>query len=463
VATPIEVEVYDQNTGQRIADPSLLPDLNLTIEFDGRTVELNDNGKDGDREAGDGILTGAATFDTAGDQPIPIRIENELLDRTVTIKTRVIDAAWLLEVASPRQVEVDSPMLLSIQLKPIGALSALTPPERIEVMSGGQVTVLHDNGTGGDSQPDDHIFSTTWTPREIGLTTLDYVPRGGTAAPTISAPLEVTGKLILGEALPVNLGRTCSSSEVEGTLDLSRAMVRGSFEAQVSSDFELKRAILELDIGNGWIRMNEEPINLQLREGGRLTWPVRLRVGSCPGGSTADQSFDIDIEARGVDNQLQHMAVPLRVEVIPDAWLVCWWPVLALIGTLVLVSVVVHGYWLPARFPPRLGVVLSPEEDPDEGFFHPIRAVRGSGAGFYRDARIWISSDFRLTSSPRGALARLRACGTQVKIVPVPGTSVWRQTADETWERLPAEEITARFGTLYRNDLSTLFFTIRNG
>jgi hypothetical protein len=97
-----------------------------------------------------------------------------------------------------------------------------------------------------------------------------------------------------------------------------------------------------------------------------------------------------------------------------------------------------------------------------EGFFHPIRGQRGSRSGFYRDARIWISHDFRLTGRPHGAVARLRADHKMVRIQPAPGAALWRQNADGVWEQIPPGESTARFGDVYRNDAGTLFFELRN-
>jgi hypothetical protein len=126
-------------------------------------------------------------------------------------------------------------------------------------------------------------------------------------------------------------------------------------------------------------------------------------------------------------------------------------------------GVVVHGFVSPSRFAPRLGVMLSPEEDLNEGFFHPLRAQRGSGAGFYRDARVYVRPDYRLSASPQGALARLRADRAHVRVQPLPGASVYRQTADGRWEPMPPDESLARFGLLYRNESGSLYFEVRNG
>lgn len=97
-----------------------------------------------------------------------------------------------------------------------------------------------------------------------------------------------------------------------------------------------------------------------------------------------------------------------------------------------------------------------------EGYPHSIRQCRGTGAGFYRDATVFVRDDFRLSGAARGSIARFRADGTRVRIRPEPGASVWRKTADDQWEPLPPEETSAHFGVIYRNDPPTLFFELRN-
>ena len=99
----------------------------------------------------------------------------------------------------------------------------------------------------------------------------------------------------------------------------------------------------------------------------------------------------------------------------------------------------------------------------NEGFFHPIKAQRGTGSGFYRDARVYIRQDFRLSGSAKGELARLRASGSRVCIRPAPGTLVYRQNLDGEWEELPPEETSAHFGVVYKDSMGRVYFELRNG
>jgi len=459
-AAPIEIELIDQRTGKKLTDPSKLPGLRVELEVDGRKTTFRDDGKNGDRQAGDGVFTATTTFDKVGETPMNVHLQSDFLDRRVPIQAKVIDAAWRLEVRSPRRVEVDREIPLSVIAHPIG--TPLRPPERIDALTGDAVVQLRDDGRGADRQAGDRVFTGHWKPRRTGRLNLDYVPVGGNPAAQTRGSLDVLGRIRFGRAAPVRLGRIESESERTAQLDLASADVRGTFDLKVTSSFDRNRSILEVDFGSGWIPLGRDPQTLRIAEGGARTWPLRLRTGECPEGHASGQPIEIVIAGTGADARPVRTAIPVTVEIVPDSWLHCWWPLLALAAASVLLSIVIHGYWSPSRFPPRLGVVLSPEEDLGEGFFHAIRSVRGSRSGFYRDARIYICQDYRLAPKPRNAVARLRADRKLIRIEPAGDALVWRRTADGIWEQIPPGESTARFGDVYRNDSSNLFFELRN-
>ncbi|MEO1088040.1 MAG: hypothetical protein AAFY88_27725, partial [Acidobacteriota bacterium] len=182
--------------------------------------------------------------------------------------------------------------------------------------------------------------------------------------------------------------------------------------------------------------------------------PVRIRVASCPASIRGDAAWSYWLE--GPDGRV---TAPLRLEVAAEPWLRCWWPALAALTGFLALGVCVYGFASPARFPPRAGVQLCDEDNVDEGFFHPFRAQRGSGAGFFRDARLFLHADFRLSGAAAGALVALHARRLGVTLEGI--AAVERRAADGTWERLDDVEKRLRPGVVHRT--GAVFFALRHG
>jgi hypothetical protein len=458
----VEVEVTDRRTGERIADPAALADLSLSFEAGGQRVPLRDDGTGGDRQPGDGVFSATSRFEEAGRHHLPVHLETDLLDLTAGFAVEVTRAAWRLAVKTPPRSTAGQPVGLAVALEALGSEATLQAPERIDALAGGATTELRDDGTGADRQAGDRLYTGLWTPPSVGSFAVDYEPSGGTSSPPVTALLEVVGSLTFGDPVPIDLGPARSGSQVPGVLDLTSARVRGSFEVEATTDLALRGSRLEIESGEGWVPLGAAGQRIALTEAGPRSWPLRLTVGRCPEAAGPGR-FEIRLRATGPGDEALASVVPVKVEVAADRWLVCWWPVLAAGIAAAVAGITVYGFVSPSRFPPRLGVVLSPEEDLAEGFFHPVRAQRGSGSGFFRDARVFIRPDFRLSASPRGSIARLRAHDSQVRLLAMPGGSLLRLTAEGSPEPLPQREVLASFGATYRTELGDLFFAVRNG
>ena len=465
IAAPLQVEVYDLDTGQRVADTSRWPGLEANLSVEGQTFTFRDNGQDGDRKAGDGILTALVTLNQLGKHTAPLRLQSDTLDRSTEIEFQVDKIGWLLEAQVPAKAEVGNPLNLTVQAKPNLTATSPVPLRVIEANNPAGVTLasLHDDGLQGDKQAGDGLFSGVFTPLKTGDLSLSFMPQGGSGGLPTTATVKIVGSIKFPPAEPVQLGRTGSHGERQSNLDLSAAVVKGEFPLELSSDFAAPGSVLEIDLGSGWVALDDSPRLLLLEQTGTRLWPVRLRTGDCPTGVTPDQGFSIQLKGLDADDRPLHYAAPLKLEIIEDPWLHCWWPLLATLAGGLLAGIIIHGFWSPSRFSPRLGVVLSPEEDMGEGFFHPIRAQRGTGSGFYRDARVHIRQDFRLSGSGKGSIACLRASGKRVYIHPTGGSQLLRQNLDGDWEPLAPEETPVHFGMVYKDAMGGLFFEIRNG
>jgi hypothetical protein len=271
-----------------------------------------------------------------------------------------------------------------------------------------------------------------------------------------------TGPVTFGPPSSVHLGKVESEATGQGRLDLAGTRVEGSSLARVTTDLDAAGVALEMETAEGWKALGRTPVELPLDEAGARQWSLRVRVGKCTEGVPPEVSHHLLVEAPGPDQTLSKLQIPLALQVEKSPWLRCWGPALTGAFGLVLLGVVIHGFVSPSRFGPRIGVLLSPEEDMSEGFFHAVRAQRGSGSGFYRDARIYVTRDYRLAGKAAGAAARLRADGSQVCVQPQAGASLLRQTADGDWEPVPAEESRMRAGVVYRDEMKTLFFELGN-
>jgi streptogramin lyase len=262
----------------------------------------------------------------------------------------------------------------------------------------------------------------------------------------------------------IDMGKVEKNAEAKDAVKLKdAAQIQGDVELLVSSDYERSGTKLELNTGQEWIPLGKTPKIVHISEGDNLNLPLRLRVGRCPEGSLPSEVFHIFFEGKDANAQVQKTETNFTVSVQYPGWFYCWRWLIALASGLMLTGILIHGFWIPSRFPERLGVVLSPEEDMAEGFFHPIRAQKGTGSGFYRDAKVYVCEDYRLAGSPTGAVACLRADSGQVRIKPIHGSGLLRQTIDGEWEEIPQDETTMRHGVIYKNHLGSLYFELRTG
>lgn len=275
-------------------------------------------------------------------------------------------------------------------------------------------------------------------------------------------PEPPASSLEFGPAAQIAFEEAGSRGESAGRLDLSAAHVEGSPVIRARTNLDLRGVTLQIETAGGWVQLGSQPVPLAYSPGSALQWPLRLQVGDCPAAHPSEPPF-ILLESTGKGGRTARLQIPLSIRIRPDPWLHCWWPLLAAVSAALLTGVIAYGFISPSRFAPRIGVVLSQEEDMAEGFFHAIRAQRGSRSGLYRDARIYIHPNFRLSGKAAGALARLRAGNSQVRIQPQPGVSVQRRTIDDQWEALPSGESPARMGTVYRDEMGTIFFELRTG
>ncbi len=445
----LEVELFDLDTGKALRNPEHLPGLGMEAVIDGRTVRLVDDGHGPDRVAGDGIFSAETEpLESLGAGRVSIRVGSEVIDKSFSLRTEVVAGRWRVEVELPERLDLRVPFTARARLRPEGDPDPAPPSLRLEGL--GVPVEL--------STVEEGVYVGVIQPTEIGTFPVE-VDGPGSVSPW-RGQVEVVGKLVWAEAPPVSFGSVAAEQVARARLDLTASQVAGAYEVLLTTDFRAERSTLSIDTGEGFRALDGAGVTLQIDES-RLEFPLRLDVSSCPEAVPADPRHHLILRGKGADGLPFERRVPLDVRVIPEPWLVCWWPALAA-GLGILATVVgFHGWLTPARFPSRAGLVLSPELDITEGFFHPFRAQKGSASGFYRDARLFLHGDFRLSRSASGALARLRAGPGGIWIRP--SSVLWRLGADGEWSPLGSEERRLRSGNLYRDDLESLYFELRNG
>lgn len=479
----IQFEAIDTRTGQRITDPAALAGMKVEVKMGGVPMSATANG--------DGTFFATHRFSQPGKQVVQARVISGVIDRATPVTVEVAEGGWRMVSQSPTRGEVNAPVLLKVKVEPIGTAAAVAP-ENIVAEIGGQKIQM----TPGP----DHTYTGSWTPSRAAKETIQFIPTGGLnvapgmaeveivekrvdgppAAPSTPAPVAPSAAspvalpppppaelapappdFRLGRPQPIRFESLSSGKTGTGRLTFDDAKVPRDTEVSLTTDFNLRGSVLEIETPAGWTQLGSSPLKVLARADQVPAWPVRLRVESCPKACAASELHEIALATSRAGGGEDRLTAPVNVEVVPDPWLPCNWKWVAASVAALLTSLIFYGFVWPQRFGARIGVQLSPEIDLSEGFFYPLRNQPGSRIGFYRHARVFLSQDFRITGKAGGSFVKLRAGNKRVFIQPMHGQSLLRQRLDGEWDRVPNEETVAREGTVYRNEDASIFFDLR--
>ena len=450
----LTLELIDPQTGRPPQDPQRRRETKVEVQLGDVPIPLED--------VGAGRYRLHVRPERGGELVLSVLLDGDGMERRLQIPLQVARARWRFSPELPASHRVDTPLLINGRLSAIDG-NAPPAPEMLLADAGDQRLRLRDDGRDGDHIADDGVYSATWTPAHVGSVALAFSELDGTPLQTADTRVDIISWVTLRGPDRLELGTLESNGSSASALDLSASEIHGELALSVGAELAASGLRLEIEAVPGqWHQLSADATSTITLSPQHTRWPIRLVAARCPPRLGTEQAGLLRLHAGGADASGQGLAVALMATTKPLPWLVCLWPYL-LAGALSIVALIIAwGIISPARFPRTLGLVLSPEEDLDEGFFQLIRARKGTGSGFYRDARACISSDFRIGGRKAGALFCLIAGRPRPRIHCLAGQTILRRTAEDDWEPIGSAEEFISMGTLYRNESATLFFTLRN-
>jgi len=328
---------------------------------------------------------------------------------------------------------------------------------RMTVLMEGRQVELRDDGAIGDAKKGDGRFSGWGQFESAGNARVHIRAVSPMLDRTVEAMVKVAGIFESGGPLEVDLG----------TLKAGGAAcrpVRLIGKHQGAVPFELRELRepalghrLELLVSDGALRPADPPKPIAPESALRICLRVSKRAPS----STAFGEPWLELRVAGTQDSLHAVPVRLRWRVEGLSFWERWgWLILLILGILLALFVIL-GFVLPKRLQSSLAVTFVPDRrELDEQTPQPVSQWKGVGIGFYRNARAFLHSNFRLSGNPRGALAGLHAEAAGTRIRPGRGVSLFRETLDGDWETVDGEGRRARGGDVYRIGEGGPFFRI---
>jgi hypothetical protein len=127
-----------------------------------------------------------------------------------------------------------------------------------------------------------------------------------------------------------------------------------------------------------------------------------------------------------------------------------WWWLFALIVAVLLLLFIIYGYVKPHRFEQGLALTFVPEYSELDDTAQPLAQWRGVRIGFYRDARAYLHSNYRVSGEAKGAVAVLVATADGALVAPGKYTTLFRELEVGEWQEIQPCGRAARRGIAYR-------------
>ena len=366
------------------------------------------------------------------------------------VQRSTIAPRWL----GPTEVTsgVPFPVVAALKSSPDGPVipeSDLGEPVTMTATLGDQKITLRDDGAGGDETAGDGRYSGTATWQQQGAIAVELRAENSFLNRTTDVTLQSSGNFLCpGCLLTLDFGTLKAGQEVCRPLDL-KADHQGAvpFALELSHAMPAGHAIV-LRSGDQRHRPGEPPLVLNPADSKEICLSTERSAGA----STAAGERWGELTAVGRVDPASRVPLELRWVVEPLSFWERWgWLILLLTGVLT-VSIIIYGYIKPNRFARELALSFTPEyEDLDDQTPMPLKQWRDVKIGFYRDARAFLHSDFRISGKSKGAVALLVAGRNRAAYAkPTPGQSLFRETSDGDWEAVNEPGRRVANGEVYR-------------
>ena len=318
-------------------------------------------------------------------------------------------------------------------------LEELTLSARVD----GQTIELVDSATGDGKRLAPHTF------KQMGAIPVEICVKSELVDRCVEEIVQVSGHFsYTGGPLHLDLGSLSEASEACQPLAF-QAEQQGSLPFVLEELRSSPRGHhLEVRVPNGVMEPGGQPVSVAPQE----PWQVCLITSKRAPSSSSKDELRLRIQLANSAVAHHGLDVHLTWQVDGLSWLERWlWLILTILA-LIIVAIVVYGFIWPQRFPTGMALAIAADlEDLEEQQAQPITQWKGIGIGWYKHARAYVTSSYRVSKTRAGAVARLQMVPRSgLQIFPEGGSELLYETLDGDWEPVAVDGRRARAGDIFR-------------
>lgn len=353
----------------------------------------------------------------------------------------------------PKRTISGAKVLLVAAIRAGAGGELITDPEvlrdlNVTLQMQGQTITLHDRGEEGDAAAADGRYSGPAVFTGSGSVPVRLRAQSPLVDRTADATVDVSGTFRhTGPPIEVDLGVLGA-----GAVACRQLEIGGEHQGVVPFALKALRRppaghTLDIRFPDGTLQPGSKAVTAKRDDRVEVCLTTSDRA---PSSSSAGEPW-LELHVAGSDAPDHNVIIKLRWQVNGLSFRERWLWLILLIATVLLLLFIALGFLLPHRFQPGLALVFVPERDElDEQTPEPIRQWSGVRIGFYRNARAFLHPDYRVSGSPRGALASLHAEKRGARVIPIRATPLYRETLEGQWEAVSADGQRVRGGDVFR-------------